>query len=94
MKSRINNMKSILSLTAVALLCASTSFAEQAPAQSEILLGQSGQATVDGQGLVALGAGLSGAAIAGVIAAIVVVGSVVANANDSTPGTTGTTGKN
>lgn len=84
-------MKSILSLTAVALLCASTSFAEQAPAQSEILLGQSGQATVDGQGMFALGAGLSGAAVAGVITALVVVGAAVANANDDANASTTTT---
>ena len=83
-------MKSIFSLTAVALLCASTSFAEQAPTQSEILLGQSGEATVDGGGLLLLAGGLSGAAIAGIVAALVAVGATVANANDSTPGTNGT----
>tara|TARA_B110000908_G_C9970593_1_gene320947 strand:- start:186 stop:461 length:276 start_codon:yes stop_codon:yes gene_type:complete len=78
-------MKSIFSLTAVALLCASTSFAQQAPTQSEILLGQSGQATVDGQGMFGLGAGLGGAAVAGIVAAVVVVGAAIANAIDDTP---------
>jgi hypothetical protein len=84
-------MKSILSLTAISLLCASTSFAQQAPTKSEILLGQSGQATVDGQAM--FGAGLSGAAVAGIVAAVVVVGAAVANANDDKV-TTSTTGTN
>jgi hypothetical protein len=79
-------MKSVFSLTAVALLCASTSFAQQAPTPTDLIQGQSGEETVDGGALLLGLGGLGAAAVAGIIVAgIVVVGAVVDN--NSTNGT-------
>lgn len=80
-------MKSMLSLTAAAVLCASTSFAQEAPAQTDTIQGQAGVATVDGQeGLFA--GGLAGAGVAGGLGLLLIA--VVASNDDNTNSTTGT----
>jgi hypothetical protein len=78
-------MKSMLSLTAVALLCASASFAGNptytAPAHEEV------QPAEDDRAALFVGSGLSPIAIAG--AAVVLI-ALIASSSDSTTSTNGT----
>lgn len=78
-------MKSMLSLTAAAVLCASTSFAQEAPAQTDVIQGQAGATTVDGQALADLGTGLGGAGLVGIVAVVAAVAAI--SSSDSSNGT-------
>lgn len=68
----------IRTLVAAAALVAFTTPTFAQSAEDIVLLDES----VSTGGLFALGAGLSGAAIAGIVAAVVVVGGIIANSND------------
>jgi hypothetical protein len=78
----MNKVISTLSAVAIAAVVAAPAFAEELPTNNTISGGQ-GEVKAEGGGLFALGAGLSGAAIAGIIAAVVVVGGIASSSNST-----------